>query len=591
MSGEQRRLAAIVAADVVGYSRLMGRDESGTVARLRALRKEHFEPALARHGGRLVKLTGDGALSEFSSAVGALSAAIEFQQAMADANRDQPDDTAIRFRIGVHLGDLIVDGDDLYGDGVNVAARLEGEAPAGGIVVSRTVHEAVEGRLKAAFHGLGELTLKNIQRPVPAFRVDWNVADWRSTGGIAPAATSAPVVPVTAGGKPTIAVLPFVNMSGDPEQEFFADGLTEDILTELSRFRDLFVVSRNSVFVYKGKAVNVQNVAKELGVQYVAEGSVRKAGNRVRITVQLIEADTDRHLWAERYDRELKDIFDIQDEVTTAIAAILPGRVEAAVGERVKRKAPDNLAAWELVLTGKRLHHRSTRADNAEALRLLNRAIALDAGYAHAYAWRACTLGQSYVYGWYTDVDALMAEVLDNVRIAQGLDDNDSDVHRLLAAINLSIRHDHERALHHQERALALNPNDDLIVVQQGEVLTWMGRGEEGAEWVRKAMRLNPYHPERFWSHLGRAWFVARRYREAAEAFARITQPDPGQLAMQAACRAAIDEGPVARALVKGLLVQAPDFTVGAHLAMQHYQRDEDREHHRAMLVRAGVPE
>ncbi len=591
MAEERRRLAAILAADVVGYSRLMGRDESGTVVRLRALRREHFEPALARHGGRLVKLTGDGALSEFSSAVGALSAAIEFQQAMADANRDQPDDTAIRFRIGVHLGDLIVDGDDLYGDGVNVAARLEGEAPAGGIVVSRTVHEAVEGRLKAAFHGLGELTLKNIQRPVPAFRADWNAADWRSPGETGPAATPVPNGPTPAGGKPTIAVLPFVNMSGDPEQEFFADGLTEDILTELSRFRDLFVVSRNSVFVYKGKAVNVQNVAKELGVQYVAEGSVRKAGNRVRITVQLIEADTDRHLWAERYDRELKDIFDIQDEVTTAIAAILPGRVEAAVGERVKRKPPDNLAAWELVLTGKRLHHRATRADNANALSLLNRAIALDAGYAHAYAWRACTLGQSYVYGWYTDANTLIAEVLDNVRIAQGLDDNDSDVHRLLAAINLSIQHDHERALHHQERALALNPNDDLIVVQQGEVLTWLGRGEEGVEWIRKAMRLNPYHPERFWSHLGRAYFVARRYREAAEAFARITQPDPGQLAMQAACRAAIDEGSAAQALVKVLLVQAPDFTVGVHLTMQHYQHPDDREHHRAMLVQAGLPE
>jgi adenylate cyclase len=589
-------LAAIVAADVVGYSRLMGRDESGTLARLREHRKTRFEPVLARHGGRLVKLSGDGALAEFPSAVDALGAAIEFQQAMAEANRNQPEDSAIVFRIGLHLGDLIVDGDDLYGDGVNLAARLEAEAPAGGIVISGNVHDAVSGRLKARFDDLGELSLKNIERTVRAFRTEWDAADWSvatSTASVAAAPTSAsasaPALSIS--GKPTIAVLPFANMSGDPEQEFFTDGLTEDILTELSRFRELFVVSRNSVFVYKGKAVNVQTVAKELGVQYVVEGSVRKAGNRVRITVQLIEAETDRHLWAERYDRELKDIFDIQDEVTRTIAAILPGRVEAAAGERVKRKAPENLAAWELVLTAKRLHHNSNPADNAEAQRLLSRAIALDPGYAHAHAWRACTLGQTYVNGWCSEPNAVFAEAREETRIAQGLDDNDSDVHRLLAAINLSFQHDHERALHHQERALALNPNDDLIVVQQGEVLTWMGRGEEGVEWIRKAMRLNPYHPERFWSHLGRAYFVAKRYREAADAFARITQSDPGILAMLAACRAATDEMPAAQALVKDVLARAPDFTVKAHLAMQHYQRAEDREHHRVMLVRAGLPE
>jgi adenylate cyclase len=264
--------------------------------------------------------------------------------------------------------------------------------------------------------------------------------------------------------------------------------------------------------------------------------------------------------------------------------------VEAAAGERVKRKAPENLAAWELVLAGKRLHHRATREDNDRALQLLGRAIELDPGYAHAHAWRACTLGQRFVYGWFTDQDALVSEVLGEVRLALGLDDNDSDVHRLLAAINVALHHDHERALHHQQRALALNPNDDLIVVQQGEVLTWMGRGEEGAEWIRKAMRLNPFHPERFWSHLGRALFVARRYREAAEAFARVTRPDAGQLAILAACRVAIDEAPAAQALVRDLLAQAPGFTIDAHLAMQHYQHEADREHHREMLARASLP-
>jgi adenylate cyclase len=580
----ERRLAAILAADVAGWSRLMGRDEEGTLRRLKALRRELIDVEIARCRGRIVKTTGDGILIEFPSVVDAMHCAIAVQDAMRERNQGEPADTRIDFRVGINLGDVIMDGGDVFGDGVNIAARLEALAEPGGICVSQTVVDHARGKLPFTAEDAGEQALKNIAIPVHVWRIRAEHAQE------APPAAAAATQPA-ATGKPTIAVLPFVNMSGDPEQEFFADGLTEDILTELSRFRDLFVTSRNSVFVYKGKAVKVQAVAKELGVQYVAEGSVRKAGNRVRITIQLIEAETDRHLWAERYDRELKDIFDIQDEVTTAIAAILPGRVEEAVRERVKRKLPENLAAWELVLTGKRLHHRSNRADNEEALRLLSRAIALDPGYAHAHAWKACVLGQAYVSGWCADVDATLAELFEELRIAQGLDDNDSDVHRILAAASLAIRHDHDRALHHQERALALNPNDDLIVVQQGEMLTWIGRGEEGVVWIQKAMRLNPYHPERFWNHLGRAYFVARRYREAAEAFARISHPQPGHLAFLAACRAASDDAPTAAALVREVLIQAPGLTVGAHLALQHYKLAEDREHHRTMLLRAGLPE
>src|SRR5215213_1752944 len=289
LAREQRKLAAVIAADVVGYSRLMGRDESGTLARLRKNRSELLEPVLTKYGGRLVKLTGDGALVEFASAVDALSAAIEFQQAMAEANRDQPADTVLVFRMGLHLGDLIVDGDDLYGDGVNVAARLEGEAPAGGILISRNLRDAVAGRVKAAFEDLGGLSLKNIERPVRAFRVKWEPSDWQQqpTDEVAatPAAASLPLPD-----KPSIAVLPFQNMSGDPEQEYFADGMTEDILTALSRFQNLFVIARNSSFTYKGRAVDIKQVGRELGVRYVLEGSVRKAAGKVRITGQLIEA-------------------------------------------------------------------------------------------------------------------------------------------------------------------------------------------------------------------------------------------------------------------------------------------------------------
>ena len=289
-------------------------------------------------------------------------------------------------------------------------------------------------------------------------------------------------------------MLPLANMSGDSEQEFFADGLTEDIITELSRFHDLLVISRNSTFVYKGKAVKVQEVAREFGVDYILEGSVRKAGGRIRVTVQLIDAETDRHIWAERYDRELEDIFAIQDEITRAIVATLQGRVEAATHERAKRKPTDNMIAYECVLAAKVLHHRATRSDNEQAQRLLDRALALDPNYAHAHAWKACVLGQTWVYDWCADRDATFQQVGAELELSLALDDNDSDVHRILAAVNLN-RDDHDKAAYHQERALTLNPNYDLVVVQQGELLTWLGRPEEGIDWIKKAMRLNPISP------------------------------------------------------------------------------------------------
>jgi adenylate cyclase len=583
----QRRLAAILSADVVGYSRLMGIDEAGTLARLKAMRRDLFDPLTAAHSGRIFKLMGDGALVEFASAVDAVTCAIEIQKQVRERNAGSPEDSRIQFRIGINVGDIIVDGDDIYGDGVNVAARIQALADPGGVYISRGAADQVRDKVPIKIETRGEQTVKNIARPIEVFCI---ISEDRDAVAGAVREFETRVQTPAIADKPAIAVLPFVNMSGEPDQEFFADGITEDILTELSRFRELFVISRNSAFFYKGKAINAQKVAKELGVHYVVEGSVRKAGGRVRITVQLIDAETDRHLWAERYDRELADIFAIQDEVTSSIVSILPGRVTAAAQDRAQRKLPENLAAYECVLAGKLLHHRSVRADNEEALRMLDRAIALDPGYAHAHAWKACVLGQSFVYGWCADIEATKRTVIEELTLALSLDENDSDVHRVLAAVNLSLLRDHDKALYHQERALALNPNDDLIVVQHGEVLTWIGQAEQGIEWIQKAMRLNPYHPERFWSHLGRAYFVARRYDEAIKAFQRISRADHGHLAFLAACHAQLDDAAAAKGTAQQVLQRAPDFSIERFIATQHYKHEKDREHHRAALVKAQLP-
>jgi len=582
--GPERRLAAVLAADMVGFSRLMEVDEAGTLARLKTHRVELIDPAIAKNRGIIIKTTGDGMLAEFHSVVDAVLCAAEVQRRMARRNADVPPPRWIQFRIGINLGDVIVDQDDIFGDGVNVAARLETLAEPGGICVSGAVRDQVGDRLDGVqFDDLGEQNVKNITRPIRVFRI--RLAEGPASLPDATKAVASPVVSK----KPSIAVLPFANMSGDPEQEFFADGLTEDIITELSRFHDLLVISRNSTFVYKGKAVKVQDIGREFGVDYVIEGSVRKAGGRVRVTVQLIDAETDRHIWAERYDRELEDIFAIQDEMTRAIVATLPGRVEAAAHDRTKRKPTENMRAYECVLAAKLLHHRSTREDNAQAQTLLNRALAMDPNYAHAHAWKACVLGQCWIYGWCADRDATFEQVASELEIALALDDNDADVHRILAALNLT-RHDYEKATYHQERALALNPNYDLIVVQQGELLTWLGLPEEGIDWIRKAMRLNPHHPERFWSHLGRAYYCAEKYAEAAEAFSRITRPDYTHHAFLAAIFAQMNNAVAAGAHAAEVLKREPGFSVAAYLATLHYKREIDRERHESGLVRAGLP-
>jgi adenylate cyclase len=574
----ERRLAAIMVADVAGYSRLMGEDEAGTLEAVKRHRQEILVPLVAEHQGRIIKLMGDGVLIEFGSAINAVSCAVAIQGRMATARDQSAPDRPIEMRIGINLGDVIIEDSDIYGDGVNIAARIQSLAPIGGICISGKVFDEVNRKLRCGFEDMGVHELKNIHEPVRVLRVDC---------GAAPSET--PVRAAAPGLKPSLIVLPFLNMSGDPEQDFFADGLTEDILTALSRFGELFVISRTSSFKYKDAKKSAQQVAREMKVQYVAEGSVRKAGNQVRITVQLIEAENDSHIWAERYDRKLEDIFAVQDEITSAIVATLPGRIEAASHRRASQKPTDSMAAYECVLAGKTLHHRVTAEANKKALEFLDRAISLDPSYAHAHAWKACTLGQSWVYNWCADRNATFAQVGEELTIALSLDDKDSDVHRILSALHLA-RDDFAKARYHQERAVALNPNDDLIVVQQGELLTWLGQPDEGAEWIMRAMRLNPYHPERFWHHLGRAHFAAKRYDEAIDAFHRIAAPDHTAHAFLAASHAMKGDAAAAQREHDAVLGQKPDFAIAPYLATLHYANASDRDHMRDALTAAGFP-
>ena len=483
MAREQRKLAAILAADIVGYSRLMGRDESGTLARLRKNRSEHLNPVLTKYGGRLVKLTGDGALLEFTSAVDALSAAIEFQQAMAEANGDLPADTALVFRMGLHLGDLIVDGDDLYGDGVNIAARLEAEGPAGGILISRNIRDAVAGRVKATFEDLGGLSLKNIERPVRTFRVRWDASDWRPQvhTELPVAASPAPQVPLPLPDKPSIAVLPFQNMSGDPEQEYFADGIVEEIITALSRIRWLFVIARNSSFTYKGQAIDIKQVGRELGVRYVLEGSVRKGGGKIRITAQLIEAESGTHLWADRFDGSLEDVFDLQDLVATSAAGVIEPTLQAAEIRRLSGRPTHDLTAYDLYLRALPMLFSDTIDEVVAALRLLDDAISRDPNYGPALAAAA------YCY----------VQLSDN---------------RVTDDPERSRRTGIERA----RRAIAVAPEDPITIAHAAMALALLGEDlNTMIGLIDKALSLNP--------SFARGWYLSARLKfRAGDADAAI---------------------------------------------------------------------
>ncbi|MGE0853821.1 MAG: adenylate/guanylate cyclase domain-containing protein [Hyphomicrobiaceae bacterium] len=503
MSREQRRLAAIVSADVAGYSRLMGRDESGTVARLRRVRTERLEPVLARRGGRVVKLTGDGALIEFGSAVEALSAAIEFQQAMAESEADRPEAERLVFRVGVHLGDVIVDGDDLYGDGVNVAARLEAEAPAGGIVISGDMHNFAAGRVAATFEDLGRLSLKNIERPMQAFAVRWRSNDWplTSIAAFRPAiaAPAPPDTPLLLPDKPSIAVLPFQNMSGDPEQEYFADGMVEDIITGLSINKLLFVIARNSSFAYKGKSPDVRQVGRELGVRYVLEGSVRKAGNRVRITGQLIDATSGAHLWAERFDGDLDDIFDLQDQIASRVIGGIAPSVEKAEIERVKRKT-DNLQAYDCYLRCRAEWYRMTPEGNRQALDFARRSVAIDPDFALGHAALALTHNHARSFDWMVNERDDIREAECATQKALELDRNDANVLAYCGQTLMVTLRRLEEGASLLDQAVTIDPNLALAWTFRAASRIALDHQDEAISDLERALRLSPLDPGKFYA-------------------------------------------------------------------------------------------
>jgi adenylate cyclase len=565
----QRRLAAILAADVVGYTHLMEQDEAGTHAALKNRRKEVLEPVVARHQGRIFKLTGDGVLVEFSSAINAVQCAVELQQQMAAANAALPEGRHIVLRIGVNLGDVMVEGSDLYGDSIIVATRLEAIAEAGGVLVSGTAFDHVRNKVNASFEDLGTQALKNITEPVRVYRV---------------AGTPLVATRKVATDKPSIAVLPFVNMSGDLEQQYFSDGITEDIITELSRYRSLLVIARNSCFQFRGPSVDISDVWRRLGVRFVVEGSIRRSDNRIRINAQLIDAATGHHVWAERYDRNLQDIFAVQEELARAIAATLEGRIAASGADLAARKPTQHWGAYDYVLRGRECVN---RYDPTAARPLFQRAIELDPNYAQAYAWQSLV----YVIGYFEDGrSATLDEALRLADTAVRLDPADASSHRAVGLVAMIMKRLDLAGVHY-DRALALNPTDTFTICLRGLWLAHMGRADEALRSVDAGLRRDPFPPTFYWEFRGVALFQARRHREAIEAFSEVAQPPWWCRCYLAACYAHLGMEEKARGHVAEVLRLKPDFSMTDIERTEPYQNSADIEHLKEGLRKAGLPQ
>ena len=577
----ERRLAAILAADVAGYSRLMGADEEGTLAQLKAHRRTLVDPKIQEHRGRIVKTTGDGMLVQFASVVDAVRCAVEVQRGMAARNAEVPQDKWIEFRVGIHQGDIIIDGRDIFGDGVNVAARLESLAEPGGICVSGRVQEDAGGKLDITFEDAGEQQLKNIARPLRVYRV--------RVGGAA--VSPRPALPLP--DKPSIAVLPFQNMSGDPEQEYFADGMVEEIITGLSRIRWLFVIARNSTFTYKARAVDVKQVGRELGVRYVLEGSVRKAANRVRITGQLIDASTGAHLWADRFEGTLDDIFDLQDQVTTSVLGAIAPRMEQAEIERAKRKPTESLDAYDFFLRGMASFYGK---GTSEALRLFRKAIELDPEFASAYGMAAWCHVQRKNWGRTSDPPQERAEAawLAQRAVELGKDNAVALCSGGFALTQMAGSLETGAAL--IDRALVLDPNLAAAWFVSGWTRIHFGQPEAAIEHFARAMRLNPLDPLLFGLQNGTAaaHFLAGRYDEASSWAEQAVRQYPNYLPalrMTAASHALAGRLAQAQEAMARMREIDPALRVTNLTHLVPFRRPEESARYAEGLRKAGLPD
>jgi len=582
---QTRRLAAILAADVAGYSRLMGADEEGTLERLKALRRELVDPKIAEHHGRIVKTTGDGVLVEFASVVDAVRCALEIQRGMAARNAPISEEKRIEFRIGIHQGDIIVEDGDIFGDGVNLAARLESLADPGGICVSGRVHADVAGKLDVAFEDLGEQQVKNISRPVRVFR---------ALLGAPRAAATQPALPLP--DKPSLAVLPFQNLTGDAEQEYFVDGMVEEITTAIARLPWLFVIARNSSFTYKGKAVDVKQVARELGVRYVLEGSVRKSGNRVRITGQLIDTTTGAHIWANRFDGKLDDIFDLQDRVASSVAGAIEPKLRQSEIERASRKPTSNLTAYDLYLRALAQFHRVTEEGAAEAVVLARQALTIDPSYAPAAALVGLCRGLQRVQGWGALSADDIAEACHMARQALEAERDDAETIWHAANTLFFLAGEAAMAAAALDRALALNPNAAHAWIMRGGIHAHRNQPEAAIEAVERARRLSPFDPYIFRcaNVMAAAHLAARRFEQAIEWADRALHDQPRMVTamrVKVAALAHLGRLDEARAELSRVLAIDPKLTIAGFRERVHFAAPEVLELWVTGLRLAGLPE
>jgi len=605
-----RTLAAVLAADIAGYSRLMQKDEDATMAAWWSYRREIVDPAIAAKRGRIVKLTGDGFLAEFPSVSDAVAAAIAIQSEIGDRLRDVPQEDKVQFRIGINLGDILKDDEDIYGDGVNIAARIEALAEPGGIWVSASVNEQIRHRPGYQLEDMGEHALKNIEQPVRAFRVLFDGApeisgqqtasaeaavagaggSEKSNPAIAALAQSADAPPVSpnASDRPAIAVLPFDNLGGDPEQDYFADGITEDLITELSRFQELLVIARNTVFTYRGKAVKVQDVGRDLNVRYVLEGSVRRAGERVRIAAQLIDAEGGHHIWAERFDRTLEDIFDVQDEVVQKIVSTLSGKLVETERNRAQGSGAEAMKAYDLVLKGRGYWQKFTADNNLKARELYQQAIELDPAFSRAYASLAWTHMIDASERWSDDPKVSLEAALDAARTGVRVNPDSHSNFSALASVYLAL-HRHAEAIDAQQRAIDINPNDPDGYPLLARILTYAGRVEEAMPLIEKG-RAMPLTPPAWYNWFeGMVHYTKHDYEDAITALRKLNTPSAGPFRWMAISYAQLGQEDAAREAAAEYRRRSPDFEFDHQLKTEPFLLETDKQHYIDGMTKAGL--